>query len=142
MCIQQSRPRPKNDLAWQVLFCLAILSFLCRALVPVGYMPDTASKRDGFFSITLCSPGGTPSTILMSLTGPDDSTTSDGHTDVQPCPYGLVLSQAALPSADMASLDSPASHAPLLLPQRNQTRPPLPALGPPLGSRAPPANLA
>ncbi len=77
----------------------------------------------------------------MSLTGQDDSPQSDGHADIQPCPYGLVLSQAALPSADLASLDSPASHASLLLLQRNQTRPPLPVLGPPLGSRAPPANL-
>lgn len=141
MSVQRHRSPAKNGIAWQILFCLAILSFLCRSLVPAGYMPDKADEQNGFFSVTLCAPGGTPSTIWMSLTGQADPPLSNEHADIQKCPYALVLSQVALPSADMANLDVPMDHPPLLLVHRNQTLPPLPALGPPLGSRAPPANL-
>ncbi|MCX5463186.1 hypothetical protein OSH09_03255 [Alcaligenes faecalis subsp. parafaecalis] len=104
-------------------------------------MPDSSGKQDGFFSVTLCAPGGTPSTVWMSLTGQADPPPSNDHADIQKCPYALVLSQVALPSTALANLDAPVAHQPLLLVHRNQTLPPLPALGPPLGSRAPPANL-
>lgn len=139
---QRPRSRHQNGIAWQVLFCLAILSFLCRSLLPAGYMPDTTGEQDGFFSITLCSPSGTPSTILMSLTGQDQAPSSDEHADIQKCPYALVLSQAALPSTGMASLDVSVTHPPLILAHSNQTLPPMPALGPPLGPRAPPPTLS
>ncbi|WP_353055945.1 DUF2946 family protein [Alcaligenes faecalis] len=142
MSIHRHCSLAKNGIAWQILFCLAILSFLSRSLVPAGYMPDRSGEQNGFFSVTLCAPGGTPSTIWMSLTGQADPPQSNEHADMQKCPYALVLSQVALPSADMASLDAPVVHQPLLLVHRNQSLPPLPALGPPLGSRAPPANLA
>ncbi len=141
MSVQRHCSLAKNGVAWQILFCLAILSFLCRSLVPAGYMPDRSGEQDGFFSVTLCAPGGTPSTIWMSLTGQADPPQSNEHADIQKCPYALVLSQVALPSADMASLDAPVAHQPLLLVHRNQSLPPLPALGPPLGSRAPPTHL-
>ncbi|WP_128831578.1 DUF2946 family protein [Alcaligenes nematophilus] len=142
MSVQRHCSLVKDGIAWQVLFCLAILSFLSRSLVPAGYMPGSLGEQNGFFSVTLCAPGGTPSTIWMSLTGQADPPQSNEHADMQKCPYALVLSQVALPSADMASLDIPALHQPLLLVHRNQSLPPLPALGPPLGSRAPPVNLA
>lgn len=141
MCVQRPRPPSKNGIAWQILFCLALLSFLCRALIPAGYMPDHSGEQDGFFSVTLCSPSGTPTTVWMSLNGQDEAPSSDEHADLQKCPYALVLSQLALPGTGMTSVDIFLTHQPVIRAHSNHTLPPMPALGPPLGSRAPPKTL-
>lgn len=124
-----------------MLFCLTILSFLCRALIPVGYMPDVSGGRDGRFSITFCTMGGGTGTMLVDLNSQSDQPSPSDHFDNQDCPFGIVVSQALLPGHEAPALLGNIAHHPVSLPHRNQAQPPLPALGPPLGSRAPPSNL-
>jgi len=133
--------RYKGIGVWQVLFCLTVLSFLYRAAIPQGYMPDFSGARDGKFSITLCTVGGGVSTLLVDLDGPDHHPSSDDHFNNQSCAFGIVVSQAVMPGQDAPALVGNVAHHPVTLPQRNEAQPPLPALGPPLGSRAPPSNL-
>lgn len=133
--------RRGNIRVWQVLFCLTLLSFLYRAVIPMGYMPDMSGARDGKFFITLCTVGGGTSTLLMGLNGQPDQPSPDDHFDSQDCPFGIVASQAVMPSQEPPALVRTVVHRPVSLPHRNQAQPPLPALGPPLGSRAPPSNL-
>jgi hypothetical protein len=124
---------------WQVLFCLTLLSFLYRAVIPVGYMPDISGARDGKFSITLCAVDGGTNTLLMGFGGQPDQPSPDNHFDSQDCPFGIVVSQAVMPHQEPPALVRKVVHHPVSLPHRNQAQPPLPALGPPLGSRAPPS---
>ncbi|NYT68889.1 DUF2946 family protein [Pusillimonas noertemannii] len=114
------------------------MSFLYRAVIPVGYMPDIVGARDGKFSITLCTVGGGTNTLLMDLGGQPDQPSPDDYFDNQDCPFGIVVSQAVMPSQEPPVLVRMVVHHPVFLPHRNQAQPPLPALGPPLGSRAPP----
>jgi hypothetical protein len=137
----QRYSRNKGLGIWQILFCLTVLSFLYRAAIPQGYMPDLSGARDGKFSITLCTPGGGNSTLLVDLGHQSHDPSSDNHFDNQSCPFGIVVSQAVMPGGDAPASGGTIAHHPITLPQRNQAQPPLPALGPPLGSRAPPSNL-
>ena len=123
------------------MFCLAVLSFLYRAVIPMGYMPDISGAHDGKFPITLCTVGGGTSTVLMDLDGQSDQPSPDDHFDSQYCPFGIVVSQAVMPSQEAPALVRNVAHHPVSVPHRNRALPPLPALGPPLGSRAPPPNL-
>jgi hypothetical protein len=59
----------------------------------------------------------------------------------QDCPYGLLASQALIPGQDEPLPAGTITHRPVVLAHVHQALPPLPSLGPPLGSRAPPSNL-
>jgi len=107
----------------------------------MGYMPDVSGTRDGTFAITFCTVGGGISTLALDLSGQPDQSSSDDHASSQECPFGLLASQAVMPYQAAPMLAGTVSHRPVPLAHRNHTRPPLPALGPPLGSRAPPSNL-
>jgi hypothetical protein len=137
----QRYSRNKGIGIWQILFCLTVLSFLYRAAIPQGYMPDFSGARDGKFAITLCTVGGGTSTLRVDLDQQSPQPPSDDQFDNQNCPFGIVVSQAVIPGGDAPALMGTIVHHPVALPQRNQAQPPLPALGPPLGSRAPPLNL-
>ncbi|MFC3863898.1 DUF2946 family protein [Alcaligenes aquatilis] len=126
---------------WQFLFCLALLASVCRAIVPAGYMP-TRSTQDNGFAITFCTAGHSANTLRIDLLGQDGQADSKTHQNQQDCPFGIAASPALLPTLDASVLISLISYRPVLLAERNQTRPPLPAQGPPLGSRAPPLLLA
>ena len=126
---------------WHGLFCLAVLSFVCRAMIPVGYMPDLSGTSNSTFSVTLCTVSGGTSTLLLDLDAHSDHSSSNDHFDHQDCPFGIVMSQVAMPSQAPPALAGNIAHRPVFLSHRNQAHPPLPALGPPLGSRAPPSNL-
>lgn len=126
---------------WQLLFCLALLAYVCRAIVPAGYMP-TRSAQDPGFAITFCTAGNPANTLWIDLIGQDGQADSDTHHTQQDCPFGIAASPALLPSLDAPVLISLITYRPVLLVESNQTRPPLPAQGPPLGSRAPPLSLA
>jgi len=127
---------------WQVLACLTLLSFTCRAVIPVGYMPDASGAGKGKFAITLCVTGGGTSTIFMDLSGdPDTSPAPGDHFNNQDCTFGIVMAKALMPAQEAPTLVSVITHRPAPSVHRNHAYPPLPALGPPLGSRAPPANL-
>lgn len=122
--------------------CLTIVSFLCRSFIPVGYMPDTSGERDDGYAITFCVAGGGTHTVLMDLTGDPQDPSPDAPAGIQECPFGLIAAQAVMPGqAALAWVGLVLQH-PLPLLHRNQALPPLPALGPPLGSRAPPSHLA
>ncbi|WP_406611931.1 DUF2946 family protein [Alcaligenes aquatilis] len=126
---------------WQLLFCLALLAYVCRAIVPAGYMP-TRSAQDNGFAITFCTAGNSANTLWIDLIGQDGQADSDTHQNQQDCPFGIAASPALLPTLDAPVLISLITYRPVLLAESNQTRPPLPAQGPPLGSRAPPLLLA
>lgn len=126
---------------WQLLFCLALLAYVCRAIVPAGYMP-TRSGQDNGFAITFCTAGNAANTLWIDLVGQDGQADSDTHHNQQDCPFGIAASPALLPTLDAPVLISLIRYRPVLLAQSNQTLPPLPAQGPPLGSRAPPLLLA
>lgn len=126
---------------WQLLFCLALLAYVCRAIVPAGYMP-TRSAQDNGFAITFCTAGNSANTLWIDLVGQDGQADSDTHQNQQDCPFGIAASPALLPTLDAPVLISLITYRRVLLAESNQTRPPLPAQGPPLGSRAPPLRLA
>ncbi len=133
--------RRESTGVWQILFCLTVLSFLCRAMIPTGYMPDVSGARDGKFFLTLCTVGGGTSTVSLDWDHQSDHPSPDDHFDQQSCPFGIVASQAVLPGQASPSLVGPAAFHPVVLPHRGPAQPPMPAQGPPLGSRAPPSNL-
>ncbi|MGO3133374.1 MAG: DUF2946 family protein [Alcaligenes sp.] len=126
---------------WQLLFCLALLAYVCRAIIPAGYMP-THSAQDNGFAITLCSTGNPANTLWIDLLGQDTQQDSDHHQNPQDCPFGMAASPALLSTLDAPVLIGLIAYRPILLADIQQTRSALPARGPPLGSRAPPAHLA
>jgi hypothetical protein len=128
--------------AWQILFCLTLLSLLYRAVVPIGYMPNAVDHDGGKLSITLCTTSGDTSTIWIEVDDESTSSSTDGHTNHLDCPFGILIAQAELPDQDPVSMPGKITLGSMTIPTpRNQARPPLPALGPPLGSRAPPVHL-
>lgn len=126
---------------WQALFCLTVLSFLCRAMIPVGYMPDLSGKRDSTFSITLCV-GGNLAVMQMGLSDDTGKASGDTGFNGQDCPFGISATQKLIPGQNALALAGTAvAFHPAVPSLRNQALPPMPALGPPLGPRAPPTNL-
>jgi hypothetical protein len=133
--------RRKGLTVWQILFCLTFLSFLCRAVVPAGYMPDASSLRGDKFAITFCIAGGGTTVLSLSAANEQGDSSSDEHAGKQECPYGLIVSQAALPGQDAPAPETTVSYRPVILPHGNQAQPRPSILGPPFGSRAPPFHL-
>lgn len=128
----------KRLAAWQILFCLTVFAFLCRAIIPAGYMPDLSSERKSAFAITLCSMGGN-TLLTLDLTGESNAVGEDDHSyHAETCPFGLSVSQELIPAlaapalAGVLVVFAPAFFAPY------QAGPSMPALGSPLGARAPP----
>lgn len=126
---------------WRLWAGLVLLAMLARAFVATGYMPTFDALRTGKLEITFCTAGGGMQTVALSMLedGPDHADGSDAAA-LADCPFGILAAQAILP-------DLPA-----VLPLRalvraqdpvvvQHARPPLPAHGPPLGSRAPPLHL-
>ncbi len=124
----------------QLLFCLTLLAFLCRAAIPVGYMPDLSGKSESTFAITLCSPSGTAVMLLDMATQHGDPASDFGYVD-QGCPFGLNIAEKVLPGGPMPALAGIISF--LYAAPRLSTWPAalLHSQGPPLGSRAPPARF-
>lgn len=133
--------RRKGMAVWQLLCCLTVISFLCRSVIPMGYMPDVSGTRNGTFAVTFCTMDGGISTLTLDLSGQPEHSSSDDHSNIQDCPFSLLASQVIMPYQAAPVLTGIIPHRPAPLLHRNQSLPPLPALGPPLGSRAPPSNL-
>lgn len=129
----------KRKLAWQILFCLTILAFLCRAVVPAGYMPATAAESPGLFAVTLCSSSGV-SFVSLDLGDDAQQGSSPQYPLFENCPFGLTLAQKLVPGTDPVTGVTNGAFQALVLPAAivPTLRSPLP--GPPLGSRAPPAG--
>jgi hypothetical protein len=126
---------------WQILFCLTFVSFLYRSVVPVGYMPDVSAAGDGRFALTFCTTGGSTGIQKLDLLDQSGKASPDEGLNSQSCPFGMVASQALIPAQAAPVLAGAVFHRPLLLAHSSKALPPLPALGPPLGPRAPPSNL-
>lgn len=125
--------------AWQLLFCLTVFAFMCRAFIPVGYMPDLSGERQSTFAITLCSMGSA-TVIQVDLSGEPAEPGHDQHYSGENCPFGLSVVQKLMPGHAAPALAGAASIHSFVVPVAYQALPPLPSLGPPLGSRAPPAS--
>ena len=130
----------RHTIVRHALLCLTVASFLARAVVPAGYMPDVSGAQEGRALLTLCAAAGGPDALWLDWGGPPDSSSGDHFG--QDCPFGIVMSQAALTGQPGLALRGDMVHRPAVPASRNQARPPLPALGPPLGSRAPPSLFA
>ncbi|MCQ9616050.1 hypothetical protein L1889_04480 [Paenalcaligenes niemegkensis] len=127
---------------WKIIFCLTVISFLFRSVIPAGYMPDGSGGRHGKLAITLCSIEGGSRLLPLDLSPQSGGPlSSDKHTSAADCSFGLGLSQAVVPFHNELVLPGTLSRHSLQLLVRNYALPPLPAQGPPLGSRAPPSSL-
>ncbi|KAA0889324.1 DUF2946 family protein [Pusillimonas sp. ANT_WB101] len=123
-----------------VMLWLATVAFVCRAFMPLGYMPDTTALRNGQLVLTLCTAGGGVS--FLSLNAADN----DPQQDVSrgdSCPYGMMSEQALMaPGPDTLHIALPTAAKAVFNIPVFATLPPMPPLGPPLGSRAPPYHLS
>lgn len=131
----------KGFSVWQLLLCLAAMAFVCRSVIPSGYMPVLSGDDGRTVVLTLCNADGGNETLLLSIPKQSQESPSQDHAG-QECPFGLVVSQAILPILGSPALPVTVWQqrlAPFV--EHNQALPALPALGPPLGSRAPPFLL-
>lgn len=129
-----------HTLVWQALLALTVVAFVARAAIPAGYMPQPGAAGDRSFPMTLCLGGAGVTVVQVSLYDHPDNPQSAAQSD---CVYCLVAGQKLLPhqaALQVAGVAHAVAPAPVVVP--NHALPPLPALGPPLGSRAPPVNFA
>lgn len=135
--------------------------FLVRAMVPAGYMPDVDALAEGRLGIKICpavGPGFATAAESSSHDhqghhdhGPSHAGGHHGSNDADgnhsndhskdPCPFGTAVAKSFIPPAPFAipatttartnGISDPASELVAIRPT-----------GPPLGSRAPPLNLA
>ncbi|OZI19754.1 hypothetical protein CAL26_19450 [Bordetella genomosp. 9] len=68
------------DSGTRLMLCLLLLAVSLRAMIPVGYMPDTAALRHGVVRISLCTSTGAVS-VLQLITG---AHANDPHDHGQP----------------------------------------------------------
>lgn len=123
---------------WQLLLCLTVLAFAMRALVPQGFMPGTSAMQDGKLVLSFCTAGGMQMSLPMSLTDDPASSEAVPGTD---CPFGLLAAQAMPPAPSPVPMFVAVAIREAAVVITHQSLPPLPAQGPPLGSRAPPSHL-
>uniref|UniRef100_UPI0039F040CE DUF2946 family protein n=1 Tax=Bordetella sputigena TaxID=1416810 RepID=UPI0039F040CE len=68
-----------------MLLCLLLLAVGLRAMIPVGYMPDTAALRHGVVRISLCTSTGAVSVLQLLRGGlPDGQPAVSRPTDSPP----------------------------------------------------------
>jgi len=122
-----------------ILMCMLAFALLLRAAIPIGFMPDAEALRQGKIEITFCTVGGGLTTTVIDIdndTHQPDTSSSD-HTNAACAssalsPVALDLpSYVVQPVAMHTSLSLRLAHDSAVLPL-------LPAIGPPLGARAPP----
>ena len=113
---------------------LALFVFIARSLVPVGFMPDFTSGKDGAFRIVICTGYGTQ-TVDLDANG-HKLPAKPGASHHQPCAFSASSAVADLPLVAMPVEDrefaSVLAHAVIF-----DVLPPARA-GPAVGSRAPP----
>lgn len=134
-------PYPRTPLTvWRFMLWLTVAAFVCRSLVPAGFMPDTNALRNGQLVLTFCTVGGGTSVLPLNLSDTSKNTTDQDAANSISCPFGLLAAQAMIaPSVMLVILAAVLRHilpAPVF-----KALPPLAAHGPPLGSRAPPPDF-
>lgn len=123
----------------QLLFCLTLLAFLCRAAIPVGYMPDLSGKGESSFAITLCTTSG-PAVMQLDMAAPHGDPASESGYPGQDCPFGLSIFEKVLPGGAAPALAGFISFLYAAPAFSTLAAPMLRAQGPPLGPRAPPSS--
>ena len=123
---------------WQIFFCLTLISFVSRAAIPAGYMPDSAGPQDTGFAITLCSGGGSAGVMYIDFFDDSDTPTSEPAYGIAECPYGLSAANKLLGPPNALRFVNRPLDIPTWMP-RGKVAPEYAVFrGPPLGSRAPP----
>jgi len=157
-----NRPAGRRTASWRIAMFIATLGFILRALVPLGFMPDARAMQAGHIELTLCSPAMAKSSarsvsMLLSADAADARSSSPaasagtyrltlGPTEHSSeslaqqvdCPFALMAAQGLLGTPEVSIAFAPAAHPPRIS-QLQDSVLALPTLGPPLGSRAPPA---
>lgn len=135
--------RFKHVIVRQAFFCLAVFAFLCRALIPPGYMPAQSAHGDAP-TMTICTAQGSiqVQSMLMDLAGHDGHAPTK-HSSHHSCPFGVAFSQVALPALPALAVVAPITKSLTVLAGVRSHVPVLGfTLGPPLGPRAPPSRFA
>lgn len=127
--------RTRADAVTRAVAGATLLLFLLRALIPVGFMPET--RADGRLELVICSSSGENVVHVVDLGAPDERKRSKAGDD---CPYSLAFGKNFTPPGQILA---PVVRAPV--PEVNFARDVArlipPALGPPVGQRAPPNLL-
>lgn len=126
----------RTGCTWRLTAAVVLLMLFARFALPNGFMP-TVSPSDGGLVLSFCS---------SQPVAPPGAGVQAGHGDVDDkslaaeCPFGVLAMPSVLPDAGLdhvviafAAMPQPA--------RAYRAVPPLPATGPPLGSRAPPFIL-
>lgn len=113
---------------------LLLMSFVLRALIPIGYMPDFGAAAKGVFKVVICTASGSKSLALDAKGTPVPKQKS--HHDDQPCAF-TGLAAVVLADLQIASLEAPEPNDVTEIRPPSAGLPPVRA-GPQLGSRGPP----
>lgn len=133
--------RCKRTSVWQILFCLTVIAFLLRAFIPAGYMPDLSGQRGSSFAVVVCNAAGGNTVMMVDFSDPASKSANDDALGAYECPFGLSVAQKQFPANESPGLYVSLVSRPISLAVSSAAIPVLLALGPPLGSRAPPAFL-
>jgi hypothetical protein len=133
--------RPKNEacssgtLRYLGIY-LMLISFMVRALVPAGYMPQWAAADGEFPKLAICTASGLK---FIAVQGSHDRPAPSDHNDHgdQPCAYA-TFAAFTFPGLS-AQAEAPVAYAPsVFLPRLATVRPPVRA-GPGHAIRGPPS---
>ena len=156
-----NRPAARRTASWQIAMFVAMLGFVLRALVPLGFMPDAHAMQAGHIELTLCSPGmatssarsvsmllsadaaeaksssaaGSAGTYRLTLGATEHS--SESFAQQGDCPFALMAAHGLMGPPEVSLAFAPTAH-PSYISQVQDSVLALPTYGPPLGSRAPP----
>ena len=157
-----NRLAARRTASWRIAMVVAMLGFVLRALVPLGFMPDARTMQAGHIELTLCSPSmaaGSARSVSMLLSADAENATSsppgasagtyrltlgqDEHSSESfaqqvDCPFALMAAQGLIGPPEVGIAFAPAAYLPSI-PGIQDSFLALPTLGSPLGSRAPPA---
>jgi hypothetical protein len=98
--------RRRHGVASSFLLNLALLAFLARSLIPVGFMPGQGHGAGNTYPLVICSGAG-PVTIHVPADKLPQSPQSPHSHDNMPCPYAQAFSQGT-------TVDHPGLPQPLL----------------------------
>lgn len=114
-----------------------IFIFLLRAVIPAGFMPDARALGEGRLELVICTSSGERVAHAIDLGSGNDAPETWAGAD---CPYHLSLSEVATPDIAPVPVEFGIRAANGFFATSNVLLPP--AVGPPLGQRAPPVFLA
>jgi len=114
-----------------------IFIFLLRALIPAGFMPDAKALGEGRFELVICTSSGERVAHAIDLGSGNGAPETWAGAD---CPYHFSVSQVVTPTIAPVPVEFAVRAANGFFAASDTLLPP--ALGPPLGQRAPPVFLA